>query len=139
MIENYEKKRFESNGIDLNNFDKDEMIARFTQGLRVTGINVALLIFKKKLEYKTSGGLYLPEQAVETDKEYSALTGLLIQIGPDAFKGDQFPSGPYAKIGDWVMFPRGASFQFKYEDEPLLVVEDFKIKMVVDDPSKISR
>lgn len=139
MIENYEKIRFESDGIDLNNFNKEEIIARFSSNLQVTGINVALLIFKKTVEYQTSSGIYLPEQAVETDKEYSALTGLLVQVGPDAFKGDQFPSGPYAKVGDWVMFPRGASFQFKYEDEPLLVVEDFKIKMIVDDPSKISR
>lgn len=142
FIENYQGVRYASEAIDLSTFDKEAVITRLTSGEnadnKVTGINVALLIFKAKIRNKV-GSIYLPDQAVQTDKEYSAMVGLVIQLGPDAFKGDQFPSGPYCKVGDWVMFPRGASFQFKYEHEPLLIVEDVKIKMVITDPSKVSR
>lgn len=138
FIENYEGIRFESQGIDLNDFDKEAMIERFKGSLRATGINVALLIFKGPIK-RMIGNIHLPDDAVITDKEYSATVGLVIQMGPDAYKGEQFPSGPYCKVGDWVMFPRGSSFQFKYEHEPLLIVEDFKIKMILEDPSKVSR
>ena len=62
-----------------------------------------------------------------------------LKTGADAYKGEQFPSGPYAKVGDWVIFPRGSSLQSKYEDEPIIMVEDFKIKLIVEDPSKVSR
>lgn len=138
FIENYQGIRFESKGIDLNDFNKEQLIERFTPNLQITGINVALLIYKGPLK-RMIGNIHIPDEAVITDKEYSATIGLVIQIGPDAYKGEQFPTGPYCKVGDWVMFPRGASFQFKYEHEPLLIVEDFKLKMTVDDPSKISR
>jgi co-chaperonin GroES (HSP10) len=138
MIENYKKQKFESNGIDLNNFDKEEMIKRFSN-VEVTGINVLILIYKPPVQRVSSGGIMLPEIAQDTDKEYNSMVGMVLQWGPDAFLGDQFPTGPYAKVGDWVLFPRGSSLQAKYEDEPIIIVEDFKIKLVVEDPSKVSR
>ena len=67
------------------------------------------------------------------------MVGMVLKVGSDAYKGEQFPSGPYAKVGDWVIFPRGSSLQAKYEDEPIIMVEDFKIKLIVEDPSKVSR
>jgi co-chaperonin GroES (HSP10) len=131
-------KKYESLGIDLDNFDKETMIKRFAN-VQVTGINVLILIYKPIVQKKTSGGLYMPDSAIETGLEYNSMVGMLLQIGTDAYKGEQFPNGQYAKIGDWVMFPRGAALQAKYEDEPIIIVEDFKVKLLVEDPSKVSR
>jgi len=138
MIENFEKKRYESFGIDLNNFCKETMIKRF-ENVRVTGINVLILIYKMPVVTVTNKGVYLPPTAVKTDLEYNSMVGMVLKVGCDAYKGEQFPSGPYAKVGDWVIFPRGSSLQAKYEDEPIIMVEDFKIKLIVEDPSKVSR
>ena len=138
MIENFEKKRYESFGIDLNNFCKETMIKRF-ENVHVTGINVLILIYKMPVVTITNKGVYLPPTAVKTDLEYNSMVGMVLKAGSDAYKGEQFPSGPYAKVGDWVIFPRGFSLQAKYEDEPIIMVEDFKIKLIVEDPSKVSR
>ena len=138
MIENFEKKRYESFGIDLNNFCKETMIKRF-ENVHVTGINVLILIYKMPVVTITNKGVYLPPTAVKTDLEYNSMVGMVLKAGSDAYKGEQFPSGPYAKVGDWVIFPRGSSLQAKYEDEPIIMVEDFKIKLIVEDPSKVSR
>ena len=138
MIENFEKKRYESFGIDLNNFCKETMIKRF-ENVHVTGINVLILIYKMPVVTVTNKGVYLPPMAVKTDLEYNSMVGMVLKAGCDAYKGEQFPSGPYAKVGDWVIFPRGSSLQAKYEDEPIIMVEDFKIKLIVEDPSKVSR
>jgi co-chaperonin GroES (HSP10) len=138
MIENFEKKRYESFGIDLNNFCKETMIKRF-ENVHVTGINVLILIYKMPVVTVTNKGVYLPPTAVKTDLEYNSMVGMVLKAGSDAYKGEQFPSGPYAKVGDWVIFPRGSSLQAKYEDEPIIMVEDFKIKLIVEDPSKVSR
>ena len=138
MIENFEKKRYESFGIDLNNFCKETMIKRF-ENVQVTGINVLILIYKMPVVTVTNKGVYLPPTAVKTDLEYNSMVGMVLKAGSDAYKGEQFPSGPYAKVGDWVIFPRGSSLQAKYEDEPIIMVEDFKIKLIVEDPSKVSR
>ena len=138
MIENFEKKRYESFGLDLNNFCKETMIKRF-ENVQVTGINVLILIYKMPVVTVTNKGVYLPPTAVKTDLEYNSMVGMVLKAGSDAYKGEQFPSGPYAKVGDWVIFPRGSSLQAKYEDEPIIMVEDFKIKLIVEDPSKVSR
>jgi co-chaperonin GroES (HSP10) len=138
MIENFEKKRYESFGIDLHDFCKETMIKRF-ENVQVTGINVLILIYKMPVVTVTNKGVYLPPTAVKTDLEYNSMVGMILKVGADAYKGEQFPSGPYAKVGDWVIFPRGSSLQAKYEDEPIIMVEDFKIKLIVEDPSKVSR
>ena len=58
MIENFEKKRYESFGIDLNNFCKETMIKRF-ENVHVTGINVLILIYKMPVVTVTNKGVYL--------------------------------------------------------------------------------
>lgn len=138
MIENFEKKTYESLGVDLKIFCKDSMIKRF-ENVQVTGINVLILIYKAPIITKTTNGLYLPDTAVKTDAEYNSMVGMVLKLGKDAYKGSQFPSGPYVNVGDWVIFPRGSSLQSKYEDEPIIIVDDFKIKLIVEDPSKVSR
>lgn len=138
-VTNFENKTFISEGVDLNDFCKETMIKRF-ENVRVTGDNVLVLIFKNRPKRKTIGGIILPDTAVREDMEYHSMVGMVLQIGPDAYKDEtQFPSGPYVKVGDWVVFPRGASLQGKYEDEPIILVGDYLLKLVVDDPSKISR
>ena len=58
MIENFEKKRYESFGIDLNNFCKETMIKRF-ENVHVTGINVLILIYKMPVVTVTNKGVYI--------------------------------------------------------------------------------
>lgn len=139
MIENYQGTKFESKGIDLNQYNKQELIDRFSNNIKVNGINVLLLLYKGLVTEKTKGGILLPPSLQDRELEYNSYTGLVIQLGSDAFAGKNFPSGPYIKVGDWVVFPRSSCLQLKYEDEPFVIIEDFKIKMTIDDPSKISR
>ena len=137
-IINYKSEDFKPKGIDLESFNKEAMIERFIE-VSVTGINVLILIYKPVLEEVTRGGVIIPQTAVKDDLEYNSMVGMVLKLGPDCYQGDQFPSGPYVKAGDWVIFPRGSSLQSKYEGEPIIMVEDFKIKLLVDNPSKVSR
>ena len=135
---NHNAQDFETKGIDLSCFDKEAMIEKFKH-VSVTGINVLILIYKPPIEEVTRGGIIKPPNSVKEDLEYNSMVGMVLKLGSDAYKGDQFPSGSYAKEGDWVIFPRGSSLQAKYEGEPIIMVEDFKIKLLVDNPSKVSR
>ena len=134
---NYATQDFETKGIDLSCFDKEAMIERF-KDVSVTGINVLILIYKPPLQKKINS-IYLPDSAVKEDLEYNSMVGMVLKLGADSYQGDQFPNGAYVKVGDWVIFPRGSSLQSKYEGEPIIMVEDFKIKLLVDNPSKVSR
>ena len=134
---NHNAQDFETKGIDLSCFDKEAMIEKFKH-VSVTGINVLILIYKPPIQKKINS-ILLPDSAVKEDLEYNSMVGMVLKLGSDAYKGDQFPSGSYAKEGDWAIFPRGSSLQAKYEGEPIIMVEDFKIKLLVDNPSKVSR
>jgi co-chaperonin GroES (HSP10) len=48
---------------------------------------------------KTQSGIFLPEKARGED-EYQGKVGLIIMMGPDAFKGDPEETKP--AVGDWV-------------------------------------
>ena len=134
---NHNVQDFETKGIDLSCFDKEAMIEKFKH-VSVTGINVLILIYKPPIQKKINS-ILLPDSAVKEDLEYNSMVGMVLKLGSDAYKGDQFPSGSYAGEGDWVIFPRGSSLRAKYEGEPIIMVEDFKIKLLVDNPSKVSR
>ena len=135
---NYATQDFETKGIDLSCFDKEAMIERF-KDISVTGINVLILIYKPPVETITKGGIVIPQNAIKEDLEYNSMVGMVLKLGADSYQGDQFPNGAYVKVGDWVIFPRGSSLQSKYEGEPIIMVEDFKIELLVDNPSKVSR
>ena len=134
---NHNAQDFETKGIDLSCFDKEAMIEKFKH-VSVTGINVLILIYKPPIQKKINS-ILLPDSVVKEDLEYNSMVSMVLKLGSDAYKGDQFPSGSYAGEGDWVIFPRGSSLQAKYEGEPIIMVEDFKIKLLVDNPSKVSR
>ncbi len=134
----YEKKRTELfEGIDLESFDKDEYIAKFA-ALQVPGIYVLVAVYKPKISDKV-GNILLPGTMIDEEKEYSSTVGLLVKVGSDAYVGSQFPNGPYAEVGDWVQFNRGACTQGSYNGMPYIITEDHKIRLVIDSPDKIGR
>ncbi len=120
-------------GINLDTFDIQSTINKYKEKFTVTGTNVVVLIYKPELVEKV-GSILLSPKSVETDLEYISPIGLVLQVGPEAYKGDQFPTGPYCKEGDWVVIPRGSSITIKDVVEPIAVVDDYKVKMVLTSP-----
>ena len=96
-ITNYKPEDFKTKGIDLESFNKEAMIERF-KNIGVTGINVLILIYKPPVEEVTRGGIIKPPSAVQDDLEYNSMVGMVLKLGPDSYKGDQFPSGPYVNV-----------------------------------------
>lgn len=134
---NYVKKSnavFE--GIDLTTFDKEEYISKFDK-LVVPGIYVLVAIYKPLIKTVSAGGVLLPGIAVNQEQEYASTVGLLIKIGSEAYVGNQYPNGAYAKVGDWVQFNRASCTQAIYDGMPYVITEDHKIRLVVDSPDKI--
>lgn len=134
----------QAKGIDLATFNKQECIDYFKSKVTITGYNVLLLLYKRLTEKVTKGGVILADVSIERqeqDHKYGSYTGLVLQIGPDAFQGKNFPNGTNVNVGDWVVFPRAASMQLAYEynDSDIIIIEDYKIKMVVQEPDKITK
>lgn len=102
-----------------------------------SGYKVLLALPTK--ETKTAGGIYKPDELV--DREHTAsIVGCVMLVGPDAYKNDQkFPSGPWCKEGDWVLFKSYSGTRFKVKDQEFRFINDDTVDGVVDDPRIVER
>lgn len=111
---------------------------------RMCGYKVAVKIFIKDYgsKFKDESGaesiILRPKTYAEEDR-WRSCTGLVIGMGPDAYKHDKFKSGPWCKIGDWVVIPRHAGMQYNYRGHTIHSVNDDAIDMVIEDPEHVTR
>lgn len=92
--------------------------------------------------------LLIRSHAAVIEDKYQSCVGLVIAIGPQAYKGTNFdgtpryPDGPWCKVGDWVIIPRYEGTQVTYGDArnrpsdmlPLMILADDKIMGITPDP-----
>ena len=102
-----------------------------------TGFRV--LIAVPSVEEKTSGGIIRPDN-LRTLEKTASIFGAVISLGPDAYKNEErFPSGPWCKEGDWVLFRSYSGTRFKVDDQEFRIINDDTVEAVVDDPRKVQR
>ena len=100
-----------------------------------TGWRIVVLPYKGKA--KTSGGVYLPDQVIETN-EISTTVGYVLKVGDLAYKDKQkFPTGPWCKEGDWIMFARYAGSRFKIEGGEVRILNDDEILASILEPEDV--
>ena len=64
----------------------------------------------------------------------------VIKMGPDAYKDEKrFPSGPYCKVGDFVLVRPHAGTRLKIHGRDFRIINDDSVEGVVEDPRGISR
>lgn len=76
--------------------------------LSPAGYYIAVKIWVPEDHIVTESGakLFMPE-TFRDERKYTSGVALVCAVGPDAYKGDKFAqTGPWCKVGDWVMFPR---------------------------------
>ena len=82
---------------------------------KIEPVGHRVLVKVKKVEEKTAGGLYLPQQSQESE-QYATEEGELVAIGPQAWSA--FDDGePWAEVGDTVTFARYAGKIVESDDK----------------------
>lgn len=98
-----------------------------------------LLIAIPEVEDKTAGGVYLPDKLKDMENTASIL-GFVVKAGPDAYRDpDKFPTGPWCKEGDFVVFRSYSGTRFKLRGKEFRLINDDTVEAVVDDPRGFSR
>lgn len=102
-----------------------------------------LLIALPESEEKTKGGIIKAAQTRETE-EVGSIIGFVLAMGPDAYgasadrSGNQrFPSGPYCKVGDWIMMRSYSGTRFKVHGKEFRLINDDSVEAVVEDPTGV--
>jgi len=98
-----------------------------------------MLIAMPELEEKTDSGIFIPESS--RDREQTAsIVGFVLKQGPLSY-GDEskFPSGPWCKVGDWVVFRAYSGTRLKIHGKEFRIINDDTVEAVVEDPRGIKR
>ena len=98
-----------------------------------------ILVATPSVEEKTSGGVIRPDSLRKLE-EVASIFGYVVSVGPDAYKDEnKFPSGPWCKAGDWVIFRSYSGTRLKVEDQEFRLINDDTVEAVVESPAKIQR
>ena len=100
-----------------------------------TGWRMLILPYRGK--GMTSGGIALSKQTVDED-QIQTVVGYVLKLGPLAYADkDKFPSGPWCKEKDWIVFPRYGGSRFKIEGGEVRVLNDDEVIATIQDPDDI--
>lgn len=98
-----------------------------------------LLIAIPEVSQKTEGGLYIPDERRNAE-ETASLIGYVLKVGSEAYADQgRFPSGPWCKEGDFVIFRSYSGTRFKVMGKEFRLINDDTVEAVVEDPRGYSR
>lgn len=113
--------------------------------MRPAGYLVAVKIYIRPEELKTikredgtEVTLYLPD-TVRAEDKYSSVSALVCAVGPEAYQGEKFErSGPWCKVGDWILIPRYESTMVSYRGVAMALLPDDRVMAVITGPEDVS-
>ena len=98
-----------------------------------------LLISPVQVNEKTEGGVYMPD-ALRDAEGIASIIGFVVSMGPDAYKDEKkFPTGPWCKKGDFVIFRSYSGTRFKIHSQEFRLIIDDMVEAVVEDPRGYKR
>jgi len=84
-------------------------------------------------------GIVKAEKTVYEEKLLTVV-GLVLDMGEQAYKDpDRYPSGPWCKVGDYVLFRANTGTRFRVNGVEYRLMNDDSIEAVVADPRGVSR
>jgi len=105
-----------------------------------TPVGYRLLIAMPEVE-ETYGdsGILKSNKEMHYDSILSTI-GVVLDMGDQAYiDKDRFPTGPWCKVGDYVMFRMNTGTRFKVGGTEYRLMNDDSIEAVVNDPRGVKR
>ena len=99
-----------------------------------------ILIVMPKADEKTKSGIIRATAQALQDEEVSNICGYVLKLGPECYNDTKrFPSGPWCKEGDWVVFRAYSGTRMKMYGQEFRLINDDTVEAVVDDPTGVVR
>lgn len=98
-----------------------------------------LLIAIPEVSKTTQGGVYIPDERRNAE-ETASLVGYVLRVGSEAYADEKrFPSGPWCKEGDFIIFRSYSGTRFKVNGQEFRLINDDTVEAVVEDPRGYTR
>lgn len=128
-------------GIDFTSYNLEEEIHKY-QGDNPQGWQIVIRVYVPT-KVKKIGSILLADETMNKlsqDDKFMNFTGLVIKVSPGAYKDKRYDlTGPYCKVGDWVMFPRAHGHTYSYKGITTITLNEDAVLKVIDDPRSITR
>jgi co-chaperonin GroES (HSP10) len=86
---------------------------------------------------KSKGGIVLADQTLEKQR-VTTVCGYVLAVGDLAYADtNKFPSGPWCKKGDWIVFGRYAGARLPIDGGEIRILNDDEILARVNNPEDI--
>ena len=96
-----------------------------------------LLVLPFSPREKTKGGILIAQESLDKLR-IATNCGYVISIGPLAYHDkEKFPTGPWCKKGDWVIFARYAGSRLPIEGGEVRILNDDEILGTLKDPESV--
>lgn len=102
-------------------------------------VGYRLLIALPQIEEKFESGIIKADRTLHEEKILS-IVGVVLDMGEQAYAdAERFPTGPWCKVGDYVLFRANTGTRFRVNGVEYRLMNDDSIEAVVDDPRGVSR
>ena len=120
---------------EVKRLDENNIGSMLDQLPEPSGWRMLVLPFTPK--EKTKGGIIFSQESLDKAR-ISTNCGYVIKMGPLAY-GDKekFPTGPWCKKGDWVIFARYAGSRLPIEGGEVRLLNDDEVLGTVKDPESV--
>ena len=102
-------------------------------------VGYRLLVALPQVEESYESGIIKADKTLYEEKILS-IVGAVLDMGEQAYADkDRFSTGPWCKVGDFVMFRANTGTRFKVNGVEYRLMNDDSIEAVVSDPRGVTR
>tara|TARA_R100000900_G_scaffold136996_1_gene115211 strand:+ start:51 stop:419 length:369 start_codon:yes stop_codon:yes gene_type:complete len=103
-------------------------------------VGYRVLVALPQIEETFDGTDLLKTDTTKSQEYVMSIIGLVMDMGEQAYNdAERFPTGPWCKQGDYVMFRANSGTRFKVGEVEYRLMNDDSIEAVVTDPRGVSR
>ena len=103
-------------------------------------VGYKLLVAMPQVEEAFEGTELLKSVTTKNHEQIMSIMGVIIDMGMQAYSDqDRFPTGPWCKVGDYVMFRANTGTRFKINGAEYWLMNDDSIEAIVADPRGVQR
>ena len=129
------EEKYQSTESHVKRLDQDNIQSMVDQLPEPSGWRMLVLPFTPR--EKTKGGIIFSQESLDKAR-IATNCGYVIKMGPlDYGDKEKFPTGPWCKKGDWVIFARYAGSRLPIEGGEVRLLNDDEVLGTVKDPESV--
>ena len=129
------EEKYQSKESHVKRLDEDNIQSVVDQLPNPSGYRMLVLPFTPK--EKTKGGILFSQESLDKAR-IATNCGYVLKLGPLCYHDkDKFPTGPWCKEKDWVIFARYAGSRLPIEGGEVRLLNDDEVLGTVKDPESV--